>query len=41
MEGEKNRHTMPDNGRCLMEAGYGVRASMREKCTMKENENRA
>ena len=25
----------------LLAVGYGVRASMREKCTMKENENRA
>lgn len=25
----------------LLAAGYGVRARMREKCTMKENENRA
>lgn len=25
----------------LLAGGYGVRASMREKCTMKENENRA
>ena len=25
----------------LLAVGYGVRAKMREKCTMKENENRA
>ena len=23
MDGEKNRHAMPDNGRCLMAVGYG------------------